>query len=413
MNKVILHSDCNNFYASVECLYNPSLRDKPVAVGGDPEQRHGIVLAKNYIAKKYGIQTGEALWQAKQKCPDIVFIHPHYDRYMRFSEMAREIYYQYTDQVESFGLDENWLDVTGSTCLFGDGKSIADQIRNRIKKELGITVSIGVSYNKIFAKLGSDMKKPDATTVITIEDFKQKVWPLPVNDLLYVGNATLRKLRNYGICTIGMLAQTDCKYLQHWFGKVGIMLWQFANGLDTSPVNNIGAKSLIKSIGNSTTTPRDLIDDEDVKITIYVLAESVAARLREHGFICRTVQLSLRDNTLFSFERQVKLDVPTCSSTAVATAAFQLFQNNMRSQYAIRSVGVRACDLLLDDVRQLSIMPNAIRQLKEEDAETAIDDIRRRFGHFAIQRGIMMTDKRLSDLNPKDDHTIHPVSFLR
>ena len=197
MDRVILHSDMNNFYASVECLYDPSLRDKPVAVGGDPKQRHGIVLAKNYIAKRYGVQTGEALWQARQKCPDIIFVSPHFERYLRFSKLAREIYSDYTDRIEPFGLDESWLDVTESQTLFGNGKTIADAIRSRIKEELGITVSIGVSYNKIFAKLGSDMKKPDATTEIYPEDFRQKVWRLPVQELLYVGPATLKKLIHY------------------------------------------------------------------------------------------------------------------------------------------------------------------------------------------------------------------------
>ena len=340
MDRVILHSDFNNFFASVECLYNPTLRDKPMAVGGDPEQRHGIVLAKNYIAKKYGVQTGEALWQARQKCPNIIFVPPHYDKYMRFSKIANEIYSEYTDQIESFGIDENWLDVTGSQKLFGGGKQIADQIRNRVKNELGITDSIGVRFNKIFAKLGSDMKKPDATTVINLDNFREQVWCLPVSDLLYVGHATLKKLRQVGILTIGDLAKIDVKYLQHWFGKNGTMLWQFANGLDISPVSNIGAKSLIKSVGNSTTTPRDLICDEDVKITIYALAESVAARLREYGFICRTVQVSIRDNNLMCIERQIKLNEPCSISTVIADAAYKLFKQNTFGTYSVRSIGV-------------------------------------------------------------------------
>ena len=413
MNRVILHSDMNNCFASIECLYDPSLRDKPMAVGGDPEQRHGIILAKNYIAKKYGVQTGEALWQAKQKCANIIFVPPHYDKYMRFSKMAKEIYQEYTDQVESIGLDECWLDVTGSTGLFGNGKNIADEIRKRMKSELGLTVSVGVSFNKIFAKLGSDMKKPDATTVINKDDFQEKVWALPVSDLLYVGHETHKKLRQFGVNTIGDLAKTEVKYLQYKFGKIGVMLWQFANGLDISPVTNIGAKSMIKSVGNSTTTPRDLICDDDVRITIYTLAESVASRLREYGFICRTVQISIRDNKLMCFERQMKLDEPVCVSSAIADAAYQLFKRNVWGPYAIRSIGVRACDLLLNENRQLSLMPDQIKLQKQEDLETAVDSIRQRFGHFAIQRGMMLSDKVLSNLNPIEDHTVHPVSFLR
>ena len=221
LNRTILHSDMNNFYASVECLYNPKLRGKPLAVGGDAEARHGIILAKNYEAKRFGVQTGEALWQAKQKCRELIIVEPHYDKYIRFSQMAREIYGEYTDQVESFGLDECWLDVTGSEKLFGTGRQIADQIRERIKFELGITASVGVSFNKVFAKLGSDMKKPDATTVIPPDSFREKVWPLPVNELLYVGRATHRKLHTYGVNTIGDLAKADVNFLKLVFGKVG------------------------------------------------------------------------------------------------------------------------------------------------------------------------------------------------
>jgi Nucleotidyltransferase/DNA polymerase involved in DNA repair len=413
MSRVILHSDLNNFYASVECLYNPELRELPVAVGGDVEQRHGIVLAKNYIAKKFGVQTGEALWQAREKCPKIVFVQPHFDLYMHYSEMARKIYSDYSDQIEPFGIDEAWIDVTGSQKIFGNGKTIADEIRERIKFEMGVTASVGVSFNKIFAKLGSDMKKPDATTVITPEDFKQKIWPLPVSDLLYVGHSTTKKLMNYSIQTIGDLARRKCTDLQYWLGKNGVMLWRFANGLDTSPVSNIGAKSLIKSVGNSTTTPRDLVCESDIKITLYSLSESVAARLREYEFLCRTVQITIRDNKLESFERQVKLSEPACVSSVIADAAHALFRKNVHGPYAIRSLGVRACDLVLDHNRQLSMLPEIEKIQKKENIEVAVDSIRKRFGHFSIQRGIMLADKNLSDLNPKDDNIIHPVSFLK
>ena len=267
MERIILHSDLNNFYASVECLYHPELREKPVAVCGDPELRHGIVLAKNQLAKGCGIKTGEVLWQARQKCPELVLVPPSYERYLSYSAMAKEIYQEYTDQVESFGLDECWLDVTGSTALFGGGCTLADRIRERIRRELGVTASVGVSFNKVFAKLGSDLRKPDATTAISPRDFREKIWPLPVQTLLYVGRATQNKLQRYGIRTIGELARADRGMLQFAFGKNGLMLWAFANGLDTSPVSNIGAKSLIKSIGNSTTTPRDLLSDGEVRIT--------------------------------------------------------------------------------------------------------------------------------------------------
>lgn len=251
---VILHCDMNNFYASVECLFQPALRDKPVAVAGDPMERHGIVLAKNNLAKQFGIQTGEPLWMARQKCPDVIFTPPHYDLYIDFSQMAHEIYAEYTDKVESFGLDECWLDVSDSIHLYGDGRQIADELRSRIRSELGITASVGVSYNKIFAKLGSDLHKPDATTVIG-EDFREKIWHLPADMLLYVGKATYSKLLKYDIQTIGDLAQTDLSFLERLLGKNGIMLWYFANGLDSSPVSHSHSLPIIKTIGNSTTAP--------------------------------------------------------------------------------------------------------------------------------------------------------------
>ena len=413
MERIILHSDMNNFYASVECLYHPELRGKPVAVAGDPEARHGIVLAKNYPAKACGVQTGDPLWMARQKCPDIVFTPPHYDRYMQFSTAAREIYSEYTDQVEPYGLDECWLDVTGSIALFGDGRAIADELRRRIRQELGVTASVGVSYNKIFAKLGSDMKKPDATTVITSERFKEIVWPLPVSDLLYVGRATHAKLKRYCIKTIGDLAAADQRFLQRLLGQNGMMLWCFANGLDTSPVSNIGAKSLIHSIGNSTTAPRDLVTDEDIKITLYVLCESVSARMREYDFVCDTVQLGVRDNELQSYERQGKLPYPNRTAKALFEKAFELYKRNHLSGKPVRSLSVRACRLSVRENEQLSLMPDVAAIQKQEELERAVDALRNRFGHFSVQRGLLLTDLQLSSLNPKDDHVIHPESFFK
>lgn len=413
MERVILHSDLNNFYASVECLYNPALRGKPVAVAGNPEARHGIVLAKNYAAKACGVATGNPLWMAKQKCPDIVFVPPHYDLYLKYSQIAREIYSEYTDRVESYGLDECWLDVTGSTHLFGDGKAIADKLRERIRQELGVTASVGVSYNKIFAKLGSDMKKPDATTVITSDRFREIVWPLPVSDLLYVGRATHNKLRRYGITTIGALAQANQDFLRHLLGKNGEMLWLFANGLDTSPVSNIGAKSLIKSIGNSTTAPRDLVTDEDIRITLRILSESVSARMREYGFVCSTVQIGVRDNELHSYERQGKLLYPNRTASALTEKAFELYKQNHTSGKPVRSLSVRACKLSVLENEQLSLLPEISAIQKQEVLDSVIDNIRSCFGHFSVQRGIMLCDKRLSTLNPKEDHIIHPESFFK
>lgn len=407
--RVILHSDMNNFYAGVECHHRPEIRNKPVVVGGDEEHRHGIVLAKNYIAKSAGIKTGETLWQARSKCDGLIVIPPNYPLYMRYSRLAREIYTRYTAQIESFGLDECWLDVSGE-----DGVLIANDIRTRIKKELGVTASVGVSFNKIFAKLGSDIKKPDATTLVSHENYKEVAWPLPVEDLLYVGPATKRKLNKYCINTIGELAQTPESFLHGLLGKVGNVLYAFANGLDKSPVMCVDAQSCIKSIGNSTTTPRDLVNDEDVKIILFVLSESVCTRMREHGFRCRTVQISVRDNELFWFERQTKLSKPSYISNDIAVAAMALFHRHYHWNKPIRSIGVRATDLIsVSNPLQVSLFEDEVLRQKYENLDKAVDSIRARFGHFCIQRASVMADRPLSGIDPKGDHVIHPVGYFK
>ena len=413
MGRAILHIDMNSCYASIECLHHPEIRHLPVAVGGDVEARHGIILAKNELAKRAGVKTGEALWQAKQKCPDLVIVPPHYQLYLRFSRMARAIYAEYTDLIEPFGLDEAWIDVTGSG-VFGDAVEIAETIRNRVKFELGITVSIGVSFNKIFAKLGSDYKKPDAVTVFGKDDYREKVWPLPVEELLYVGPATTRKLRARGIRTIGDLAQTDPTLLHSWLGKMGYVLHAFANGNDPSPVAPLGEEAIIKSIGNSTTTPRDLTCEEDVNIIFYVLAESVAARMRENGFRAKTVQISLRDTDLFSFERQCKLESPSCLASELHDAGMRLLRDHYRFRKPLRSVGIRGMDLVpIQTAMQLNFFEDPVRREKRERLEVAVDELRRRFGHAAVSRAVTMCDPSLGTINPKDDHTIHPVGYFK
>ena len=413
MGRAILHIDMNSCYASIECLHHPEIRHLPVAVGGDVEARHGIILAKNELAKRAGVKTGEALWQAKQKCPDLVIVPPHYQLYLRFSRMARAIYAEYTDLIEPFGLDEAWIDVTGSG-VFGDAVEIAETIRNRVKFELGITVSIGVSFNKIFAKLGSDYKKPDAVTVFGKDDYREKVWPLPVEELLYVGSATTRKLHARCIRTIGDLAQTDPSLLHSWLGKMGYVLHAFANGNDPSPVAPLGEEAIIKSIGNSTTTPRDLTCEEDVNIIFYVLAESVAARMRENGFRAKTVQISLRDTDLFSFERQCKLESPSCLASELHDAGMRLLQDHYRFRKPLRSVGIRGMDLVpIQTAMQLNFFEDPVRREKRERLEVAVDELRRRFGHAAVSRAVTMCDPSLGTINPKDDHTIHPVGYFK
>lgn len=411
MERVILHSDLNNFYASVECLDNPGLRGKPVAVCGNPSLRQGIVLAKSQEAKRFGVMTGDAIWQARQKCPDLIIVPPHYTRYIEVSKAVRDIYISYTDQVEPFGLDECWMDVGGSADLFGTGPAIADAIRERIRDEIGVTASVGVSFNKVFAKLGSDYKKPDATTVITREDFREKVWGLPVSDLLYVGRATTRKLGNLGIRTIGQLAQFGARPMASHFGTVGVMLWQFANGLDTSGVAPYYATPPMKTIGNSTTAPRDLLTDDDVKITLFALCDAVAARLREQRSVCQTVQIGIRDTRLLWYERQGKLPRPACDSTSIFEAAFQLYRGN-RPPNPVRSLSVRASGLeILPEAVQLSFFPEDIRRQRKTDLERAMDCIREKYGYTSIRRSVMLTDPAL-DLDAKGSHIIHPVGFL-
>jgi len=412
MSRIILHSDMNNFYASVECLYHPELRDKPVIVCGNPELRHGIVLAKNYLAKSAGIITGEAIWQARGKCPGLVAVKADFPLYLRFARMARAIYADYTDQVEPFGLDEAWLDVTGSA-IRGDGRSIADEIRRRVRNELGITASVGVSFNKIFAKLGSDIKKPDATTVITPDNFRETIWPLAAKELLYIGPSTWGKLRRVSLNTIGKVAQADPKFLRSFLGKWGEVLWTFANGLDDAPVSRSGSLSDIKSVGHSTTTPRDLVCEDDVRMTVFILAEAVAARLREMGFLARTIQIYVRDRTLESFERQQRLGEPTCLASVLTRVSMDLFRASYDWQQhgGIRSVGVRAADLVTaGDYRQLSVWAEENR--RQEALERTVEDLRRRYGHFVVQRGLMFQDRRLSNLAPKEDHVIFPVSYF-
>lgn len=382
-------------------------------MGGDPESRHGIVLTADYIAKKYGVKTGMALWQAKQLCPEINFVSPRMDLYLRFSRMAHEIYSEYTDLQEAYGIDESWLDVTNSASIKGDGYSIAQEISNRMKAELGITVSIGVSFNKIFAKLGSDYKKPDAITTMYKDEFQTKAWNLPVGDLLYVGRSTNQKLTKLGIHTIGELARTDEKILISILGKMGSILWAFANGYDDSPVRKENTSAPIKSVGNSTTTHRDLVNDEDVKIIIYVLAESVAARLRENGFRCRVVEISIRDNDLFSFTRQRKISNATNITEEIAVEAFRLFKENYDWRKPIRSVGVRGADLVTDNYwEQMDLFSDIQMREKHMKVDAVVDDIRRRFGFYSIQRGLMYQDRQLASVNAKEEHVTHPVSYF-
>ena len=413
MERIILHSDCNSFYASVECLHHPEIREKPVAVGGDIEQRHGIILAKNQLAKQFHVSTGEAIWQAKQKCPELIVLPPNFPLYLRFSRLARDIYLDYSNRVEPFGLDEAWLDITSSENQKDKGERTAQEIRKRIREELGITVSIGVSYNKIFAKLGSDYQKPDAVTLITKENYRQIAWPLPLSDLLYVGPATKRKLNGFGVHTIGELAQTPVEILRSKFGKIGDILWCFSNGLDSSPVADFQNQPVVKSIGNSTTAPRDLERDEDVKMILYVLADSVARRLREQGLKGRTIHISVRDNSLFSFTRQKSLLSYTNLTGEIAGEALSLFREHYRWKRPVRSVGISVSDLAADTIySQTSLFCDEVKREKVERLDKALDRLKARFGTFAVQPAVLLKDRKLSGFDPKNDHIIHPVGYF-
>ncbi len=383
----ILHCDLDNFFASVEGLFNPSLAGIPFAVCGSVEERHGIVLAKNQLAKKYGVKTASAIWQAKQVCPQLVTVEPHYDRYMEFSRRASDIYYEYTDMVEPFGIDECWLDVSGCQLLFGGGENIAHDINTRIKKELGITVSIGVSYNKCFAKLGSDLNKPDGISVISPENFKDTVWPLPAEDLLWVGKSTSRALHNLGIFTIEDIAAIGPAVLKSNLGKNGEGLWNNAAGLECSPVLRECEHPPAKSIGRSVTGKADLTNSKEVWRVMLGLADKVSRNLRRCGFLAGMVQIHIRDSLLGVTEHQCRLIQPTRLGIVLADEGMKLFDENWKWQRPVRSIGIRASQLICDgESMQLHLDYDYARELRLERLEASRDQICARYGKNCVTR---------------------------
>ena len=403
-----MHSDGNSYYASVECLYTPSLRGKAMAVCGSVDERHGIVLAKSDAAKKRGVKTGMAIWQAKQTCPGLVIVPPDYALYMHFSEKLRRIYGDYTDKVESFGLDECWLDITQPSMDMAQGERIAHEIRTRVKEELGVTVS----YNKVFAKLGSDLKKPDAVTVISEENYQELAWPLPVSDLLYVGSRTAEKLARVGIYTIGDLAGADLGMIEHKLGKNGVMLKAFAMGLDQSPVMAADSAEIVKSVGNSTTPPHDIRTAEEAKAILYLLMESVAERLRALGFKARQVSVSARGLDLTS--RACQRTIAATDGTAeLAKAACSLFSERFSGELPFRSMGVSCGKLTPYDAPvQMDLFGAAEKRLRAERLDRTLDSLRYRFGHTVVRRGVVLIDPDFARVNPVMQ-TIHPVAFLQ
>lgn len=389
MTRTILHCDLNGFFASVELLDHPELRAKPVAVCGDPEMRHGIILAKNEPAKAFGVKTAETVWQAQKKCPDLILLPAHHGKYTHYSRLVNGIYRRYTDLVEPFGIDESWLDITGSMHLFGkDGKSVADEIRHTVKREFGLTVSVGVSFNKVFAKLGSDYKKPDATTVISTENYREIVWPLPVETLLFVGRAAARVLAGYGIHTIGDLAAFDREALSSLLGKQGAQLYEYANGADRSPVLSADIVQAPKSVGSGLTFRRDLLGLEEVRTGISILSDNVAVRLRRHGLKCGAVQVTIRDPQFQDICRRKRLPDPTCVSRVISTAALELVQNSWNLSAPIRALTVTGLSLLpeveVSDQLNLFSREDLKQREKQEQLERAMDGIRGKYGKKAI-----------------------------
>ncbi len=389
--RTILHCDCNNFYASVELVKYPELKDKPVAVAGDPEGRHGIILAKNMAAKKRGVQTAETIWQARSKCPDLILLPPHHEEYERMSQRINGIYLDFTDQVEPFSVDESWLDVTGSRRLFGDGVTIADALRRRIRETLGITISVGVSDNRWWAKMGSDYKKPDATTLITRENVAELLYPLPIRDMLFVGASAAQTLTRHGIGTIGHLADVEPALLEKWLGKQGLSLSRMVHGVDDAPIRRWGEQEPVKSVGNGMTYPHDLTGLEAWHAGLMPLCDSVGARLRAQGLKCRTITLQVKDTQLKVISRQKTLPLPTNLTRQIFQEALAILGSCWSPETPIRLLTVTASSLYPADEAapaQLSFLTEvAPDDPKQARFEQAVDDVRRRFGKESIRPG--------------------------
>ena len=402
MERIIIHSDMNSCYTSIECSLNPELKGKPVAVGGSVEDRHGIILAKTAEAKKFGVTTGEAIWQAQRKCPDLIVVPPHFDIYAEYSALARDIYRRYTDEIEPMGLDEAWCDITGSILLFGSAENITNGIRKAFKEELGITVSIGVSFNKIFAKLGSDLAGTDEVVTITKENYKDVVWPLDVGAIMGVGRKTAEKLRSYGISTVGDLAVRDIKDLHFLLGVVGDDLWRYANGYDDSRVMKDGYMRDVKSIGHGVTCREDLINDEEVWLGFLKLCQDISRRLRKEKLAARGVQIAVRDSFLMTKQFQCETVYPTQSATEIAKTAFKLFKDNYRWRNNVRALSVRAINLCDEDA---PVQLDLSGEYKQHDRQKSIDDatfmLREKFGSDAVFNCSVMMEKKMPDMEGK------------
>lgn len=411
MKKVILHCDLNNFYASVECMKNPSLKDKCVAVSGNPENRHGIILAKNENAKRYQIKTGDVIWQALQKCPQLVLVPPNFHEYLYLSKLVKDIYKEYSDRVESYGIDEAWIDVSESVALFGDGETIAQLIKEKVNHLYGLTLSIGVADNKIYAKLGSDYKKPDAITVFDEPNYETLVYPQPVENLLFVGRSTTKKLHSLNIYTIHDLILAPEPLLVRLLGKMGKVIQQFAKGNDQSEVLLFDQNTKLKSIGNGITCKRDMHNLDDAKIVIYVLADSIATRLRRNKKVCKCIRVHFRNQELYSFSRQVSIDEATNLCEEIAQVAISLTHEHYNFDIAMRSISITAANLYQENqYHQLSLFS---KRDKLMSLEVCIDQIRRKYGVSSISRVLLLKDRDLSDFSPLEDHLIFPQNYFK
>ena len=397
MDRIILHCDCNSYFASVETILRPELADVPMAVAGDPENRHGIILAKNEKAKAFHVQTAEPIWQAKRKCPDLLCVPPHHGLYTEYSGKINEIYLRYTDLVDPFSVDESFLDVTHSIHLFQcSPKELADRLRQQVREEIGLTISVGVSFCRVFAKLGSDMKKPDATTVISRENFKDVVWPRPVSELLFVGRQSEAALEKLNIRTIGDLARADRVLLGRTFGKQGDTLWRYANGLDNEPVLPYDAEREVKSVGNSMTFRRDLRGEDEIRAGIAALSDSVASRLRSHGLKCTVVQVGIKSPEFKYITRQVTLDHSTYLQKELTEVSMDLVRAHWNMKSPVRLLSVTGAGLVPADapMEQTSLFQaDNVSYENQEKVEDAMAKIRDRFGKGAISFGYQANEE--------------------
>ena len=403
MRKTILHCDLNNFYASVEQKLHPEYDGLPLAVCGNPEVRHGIVLAKNQLAKQAGVQTGEAIWISKKKCPGIVFVAPHYNEYVKYSKIVYSIYTSFTDRVESFGIDECWLDVTGSLKLFNmTGEELANKIRETVKQKTGLTISVGVSFTKTLAKLGSDMKKPDAVTVLSPTDYMSKIGNMSPSEMIMIGRRTAQKLENLNINTIYDLANADRALLRSHFGVVGENLIKAARGEGDDVVAKYYEHSKPKSVSNGTTTPKDITTLDDATVVIYALTELVAVRLRNHGLLANGVGIYLKNNQFDGISKQIALKKPTSNASKIAETAVEVLKQIYNFNQPLRAITVAAIRLTEETDSQISFFDDGSDE-KEEKLEKSIDKIRDKYGYQTIKRGVVMKNNLTGNLHEEDD----------